>query len=243
MADTDPRKVAESFVGELRSVAGQRLQSALLFGSAARGEWLEGISDVNVLVLVDVLDAPFLASLAPAVRAAFGRGVTPLLMELDEWRRAADVFTIELADMKDASVTLHGDDPGASAQLQPGFMRLQAEREIRAKLLHLHAGMVMTADEPARLGQIFVHALPSLTTYMRTALRLAGRHVPGDSRTVIGDACVLADADPAPFLTVLDARRDAVALEIDLAHDPLADAFNTGALRLATCIDHSGENV
>jgi predicted nucleotidyltransferase len=235
----DPRAMAEGFVEELRGAVGPRLRAAALFGSAARGEWIEGVSDVNVLVLLDALDAPLLALAAPAVRHALDAGVTPLLMELEEWRRAADVFGIELADMKDAHTALLGDDPAAGPPVDPAMLRLQAERELRAKLLHLHGGMLVAADDPQRLGQLFALALPSLTTYMRAALRLAQQPVPADSRGVIESTCALIGAEAEPFLAVLDARNTGGALALKLT-DPLADRFNTTATRLATYIDAFG---
>jgi predicted nucleotidyltransferase len=236
---TDPRELADAFVRALDSELGGRLRAATLFGSAARGEWIEGVSDVNVLVLVDTIDATLLGAIAPAARDALSRGVTPLLMELDEWARAADVFTIELADMKDAGVVLFGDDPAAGAELQPATLRLQAERELRAKLLHLHAGMLLAADDRERLGQLLVHALPSFTTYLRAALRLAGQAVPRTSRDVIMAGCTLAGAEPDAFLAVHDARSGRRALELDLT-DPVTDRFNAAATRLAAFIDAFG---
>jgi hypothetical protein len=236
---TDPKGRAEAFVGQLRDVLAERLRSATLFGSAARDEWLEGISDINVLVLVDDIDAPLLARTSSAARAAADHGVTPLLMETAEWRRAADVFTIELADMQDASVPLFGADPVARIEVQPSILRLQAEREMRGKLLHLHSAMLMTADDPARLGSIFVHALPSFTSYLRAVLRLAGDAVPVRARDVIEAGCRRAGADAAPLLRVLEARVGGGTLDLSL-DDPIADDFNTAAERIAAHIDTIG---
>jgi predicted nucleotidyltransferase len=235
----DPRQLAEDFVDELRTAISGRVRAAALFGSVVRNEWIEGVSDVNVLILLDDIDAPLLGRAAPAATHALARGLTPLLMELDEWRRAADVFTIELADMKDASITLYGDDPVAAPMVQHPILRLQAERELRAKLLHLHAAMLMAADDQARLGQIFIHALPSFTTYLRTALRLAQQPVPRTSRDVIESGCAVAGADPAAFLRVLDARTSGEAFEVAL-DEPVADQFNTAAEQLAAYIDAFG---
>jgi hypothetical protein len=237
----DPTELARTFVGELRGAVGDRLQAATLFGSAARGEWIEGVSDVNVMVLLDTLDAPLLATAAPPVRHAIEAGVVPLVMEMDEWRRAADVFSIELADMREAHTPLFGEDPVTGPAIQPSLMRLQAERELRAKLLHLHGGMLVAADDPERLGQLFALALPSFTTYMRATLRLADRTVPPDSRGVIERTCELVGAEAAPFLEVLDARAAGNAPRIELT-DPIADRFNRAATRLATYIDAFGES-
>lgn len=236
---TDPRKLADEFADGLRRALGERMRSASLFGSAARDEWIEGVSDVNVLVLVDDIDAALLARAAPIARSAAGKAVQPLLMELEEWRKAADVFSIELADMKDAHILLFGDDPAADHVIQTPILRLQAERELRAKLLHLHGGMLLAANDRKRLGQLFVHALPSFTTYLRTALRLAGAAVPAATGAVIEEGSRLIGADPGALARVHRARSTRSKLELNLT-DPLADNFNTSAERLAAYIDAHG---
>lgn len=235
----NPRELAETFVRDLRAVADDRLTAATLFGSAARDEWIEGVSDVNVLVLLDRIDADLLARAGPSARSASARGVTPLLMEVGEWRRAADVFTIELADMKDASALLFGDDPIAQLPVDARILRLQAERELRAKLLHLHGAMLMAGDDRKRLGQIFVHALPSFLAYLRAAIRLAGNDVPRNSTDVIGAGKDVVGFDAAPFQRVLEARASGGQLQLGL-NEPLADGFNAAAARLASFIDDFG---
>lgn len=237
----EPRKLADTLVSELRNTLGDRLRAASLFGSAARGEWIEGVSDVNVLVLIDDIDAPVLGRVAPAVRKAAAANVRPLLMELAEWRRAADVFTIELADMQDANVPMFGDDPTAGASIRQDALRFQAEHELRGKLLHLHSGMIMTADQPKRLGELLMHALPSFTTYMRAALRLAGQTVPTASRDVIAQACALVGTSDSALLRVLDARTAKSTLSIGL-DDAVADDYNTAVEQLAAYIDAFGRN-
>jgi predicted nucleotidyltransferase len=236
---TNPRKLADDFVAGLRRDLGERMRSAALFGSTARDEWIDGVSDVNVLVLVDDIDAQLLARASPTARGSVKRNVMPLLMELEEWRRAADVFSIELADMRDAHVPLVGEDPVAHYAADRTNLRLQAERELRAKLLHLHAGMLLAGDDRKRLGQLFLHALPSFTTYMRAALRLAGQSVPVTTPEVIEQACEIVGADPDGFQRVHQARSSRTRLELDLG-DPLADRFNTSAQQLAEYIDAHG---
>ena len=236
----DPRTLAEALVRELQGALGARLRAAGVFGSAARGEWIRGLSDVNALVLLDDIDAPALRAAGPAARKAALASVRPLVMELDEWHRAADVFAIELADMKDASVPLLGDDPVTDVVIHPSVLRFQAERELRAKLLHLHAGMLVHAEDAARLGELFVRALPSFTTYLRAALRLAQQPVPAKSGETIEQGCRVAGTDPGPFLRVLEARQRGGALELSLA-DPLADQFNRAAEGLAAFTDAFGK--
>ena len=236
---TDPRRLADEFVTGLRRDLGDRMRSAALFGSAARNEWIDGVSDVNVLVLVDTIDAQLLARGAATARSSVKRRVMPLLMEQEEWRRAGDVFSIELADMKDAHVPLFGDDPVEHYTADHNNLRLQAERELRAKLLHLHSGRLLAGEDGKRLGQLLLHALPSFTTYLRAALRLAGEQVPTGTPEVIDRACTLVGADPEVFQRVYRARANRSSLETGAA-DPLADRFNTAAQQMAEYIDAHG---
>jgi hypothetical protein len=239
MSMMDPRKLADDFVSGLRRELGERMRSAALFGSAARGEWFAGLSDVNVLVLVDDIDAPLLARGAPVARGSVKRGVMPLLMEQEEWRRAADVFAIELADMRDAHVPLFGDDPVAHYAAENTNLRLQAERELRAKLLHLHAGMLLAGDDRKRLGHLFLRALPSFTTYLRAVLRLEGKPVPPTTPAVIEEACAITGADAQDLMRIHRARATGSKLELELA-DPLIDRFNRSAQQVAEHIDAYG---
>jgi predicted nucleotidyltransferase len=236
----DPRKLAEEFLDALKRALGSRLQAATLFGSAARGEWIDGVSDVNILVLLDNIEAHTLLEVAPLIRGSLEAGVAPLPVESVEWSLAADVFPIELSDMKDASVPLEGNAVAPSLTIDASALRLQAERELRAKLIQMHAGMLAVGRDPKQLGELLMSALPSVTTYLRAALRLAGRPVPRSSTEVIAEGCRLTDADPAPFLRVLGAR-SAWKLQVPL-QDPLSDQFNASTERMAAFIDAFGRN-
>ena len=87
----DPRKTAAELARALETRLGERLHSVLLFGSVARGEAVDGVSDINVLVLLDRVDAAALEATGPLARRWANAGNTVLVMAEDEWRRAADV--------------------------------------------------------------------------------------------------------------------------------------------------------
>src|SRR5690606_5502742 len=124
----DPLDSARKLTAELDRLLGGRLRSVVVYGSVARGEAIEGVSDVNVLVLLDRVDPETLRRLSPVAQKWAGAGITPpLLMAWPEWRRGADAFASELADMKDAHVMVHGEDPLRSLDVDPVELRLQAE--------------------------------------------------------------------------------------------------------------------
>ena len=70
----DPKKVAEELSRAYAELFGERLRSALLYGSVARGEAIGGVSDINVLLLLDRLDPATLRAASPLARRWSGAG-------------------------------------------------------------------------------------------------------------------------------------------------------------------------
>ncbi len=234
----EPKAIATEFSTELERALGGALQGVMLYGSAARGEWLKRTSDINVLVLIDDINGASLAATSPVVRKFAAKRVHPIVIETREWTHAADVFSIEIADMRDANEQLFGAPALSAVPVALPILRLQAERELRGKLLQVYLGMLIT-ETPAQLGTLMMSTMPSLITYFRTALRLGGQAVPSDSAEVLRTAAALIGADAQPLLRVLEARRGKGDLAVSLK-DPLVDSFNTTTEKLVQFIDNFG---
>lgn len=235
----NPVDTAEKATRELASRLGDRLRSVVLYGSAARGEFVEPRSDINLLVLLDRIDAPALRRLATAAASWSERRINAMLLEDREWKRAADAFAVELLDMKDARRVLHGSDPVEPLSIDRADARLQAERELRGRIIALHNGMVRSADSPAELGSLLIAALPSFATYLRTALRLHDRAVPGTLREVLDHGARLVGAPPDGLLRALQARDAQDAWQVDL-DDDVVQSYNAAVERTAWFVDSMG---
>jgi len=231
------RRTATEYAHRLAEVFGDRLRSVILHGSLARGEAVPGVSDINLAVFLDAVDAGALRLAASATRRFVQAGNTvPLFMGWGEWRRAADSFAIELADMRDAHSLLHGEDPLADMHIDRIALRLQAERELRGKLIQLRGGLLLTGDDPREVGRLLVTALPSFATYLRTALRLAGHVVPPNTDAVIEEGARLVGAAPDPMLAVWSARSRHTPFRVEV-DDPLAVGYYDLAERTAHYVD------
>ena len=236
------RNDARRITAELEGDFGDALKGVLLFGSVARGEAVDGVSNMNLLVLLDHVDTGVLQRARPHATRWRDAGTLPLLLEVGEWKQATDVFAIELADMHDAHEVLHGDDPIRQHAIDRSAMRLQAERELRSKLIHLRAGLLATASDRAGVGSLLVAALPSFATYLRAALRLAGQPVPAHMDQVLSAGARLVGAEPTGLLAAHAARVAKKPLQLALT-DAVVETYHTAAERTAAYVDAFKESL
>ena len=222
----DPRTTAGKLARELRTMFGDELWSVVLFGSVPRGEAIPGISDLNVLVLLEGIGPAQLASAAPLVQQWIrGGNSPPHLYSWDEWLGMQDTFAIEIADMKDSREVLHGTDPITTDDIRLGDLRLHAERETRETLLNLRLRMMLSADNPLELGSLLMSGLPSFTAYMRAALRVSGEAPGLQTRSFIERTAQRIGADPKPLLACWEARVNVQPFRVVIT-DPVAEGYS-----------------
>ncbi len=202
MADVVERLV-EPFLRECDRLLG-RGYSAVLHGSVVRGEYLEGWSDVNLLLVLESATPDVLAALAgPFALWARARQAPPLLLARTEWRRAADVFPVEITDIRSAYTVLRGDDPLPDVTVRPEDLRPALERDLRGRLLRLRQGYVSLSGDPGALAALARSTAPSVVVLLRTALVLAGAQVPSARADVVATAGLVAGFQSAPLVTIL----------------------------------------
>ncbi|HEY0015265.1 MAG TPA: nucleotidyltransferase domain-containing protein [Longimicrobium sp.] len=202
-----PEERARRFAGEMQAVYGADLASVVLYGSAARGEYRPGASDLNLLVLLRDVSPAALRRASEAARGWVAQGnPPPLMMSADEWRGSADVWAIELADMRDAHVTVAGADPFAGIDIRLEDLRMQCERELKGKQIQLRERYLLFAGEPAELGELLTRSFSTFLVLFRTVLRLGGDGGPRDGESVVRRLAERVGFDPAPLLEVHRAR-------------------------------------
>src|SRR5271169_4086315 len=101
----------QKLLRRLKEAAGENLAAVVLYGSAADHEFHEEHSDLNTLCLLGQVDGVALADLQPVALWWWRKGhPAPLVFTLEELRHSADVFAIELFDMKQHHRMLLGED-------------------------------------------------------------------------------------------------------------------------------------
>ena len=199
-------KVITPFLAETDTVLGPAY-SAVLYGSAARGDFVPGRSDINLMLVLD--------ELSPAVLGTLGRAFAgwrksayhpPLVVSRAEWARATDVFPLEITDMRAAYRVLRGLDPLAALEVDRADLRRALEREFRGKLLRLRQGYVAATGDPKALGTLAGQSAATVMVLLRGLLHLLGRPVPTDPLELAGAAAGAVGVEPEHLLHVFRHR-------------------------------------
>lgn len=197
---TRTKMTLDDFVAQLRAIHGTHLQAVVLYGSAAANEQVEGLSDLNVLVLVDELSVDSLRTIGQTVRAWGEAGnPPPLTMTVEEWKRSADIFPMEYADILERHRVLYGTAPFAEMIVNRNDLRLQLEHEAMSKVLRLRQGVMAAGADVGRQRDLMRNSFSTLMVIFRAAERLASRVPPRDRVALIREVASRGDFDATPF--------------------------------------------
>lgn len=231
---------ARDFARELAGTYGDALVCVVLYGSAARGEYREGVSNLNLLVLLRDTGPATLRKGSALARAWVAEGnPPPLMLGEDEFRSSADVFPIELTDIGDAHVVLHGEDPFRGIEIDPAHLRHQLESELKGKHIQLRERYLLHAGAAGELEQMLLKSFPTFLVLFRTVLRLTGGDGSREPEAVVRQTAEKVGFDPAPLLDIHRARGGGLKLEAR-ADGPVVTGYLDAVGRVVRYVDRFG---
>lgn len=195
-------------VKRLREFAATNLECVILFGSAARGDFREGHSDLNVVCILKSLTVEELGRLAGVVKwwCVDQKEPAPLFFTHGELREAADVFAIEILDMKQGRRVLYGEDLVAAIDVPMNLHRLQIERDLRTVLLKLRQHYLRAPGNAHELAPVLRKSFSGVLTLLRHAVIAFGEAPPGHTKEIVTRAAALTGADASAFQPLLNLR-------------------------------------
>ncbi len=201
----DPK--LDEFVRTLKAAAAGNLKAVILYGSAATEEFHAKHSDLNILCLVNQANAADLEALHGPAQWWVRRGQRPpLVFTLEELQRSADVFTIELLDMKSHHRILYGEDVLEKISVPLHYHSIQVERELRTDWLRLRQAILAAPKKSKVHLEIMASSFSSFAALFRHALIALGDTPAETRREAIDRIAQFAGADPAGFHTILGLR-------------------------------------
>jgi len=195
-------------VSRMKEFAGENLESMILYGSAARGDFKEGHSDLNVLCVLRSVAARELTRVTPVVRwwSKDHNEPAPLFFTAEELRQSADVFSIELLDMQESRRVLYGADVVAGVPVPMNLHRVQVEHDLRTLLLKLRQHFLLTGQKESELRTAEAKSSSSVLALLRHALIAFDEEPPATAQEVFARIAALTGADAEAFIAAFKLR-------------------------------------
>lgn len=199
-------KLAE-LVRRLRNALSDDLKAVVLYGSAVTGDFLSKYSDLNILCIIDRAGYVDLERLHHVIRWWTGQGhPAPLVFTFDELNRSADVFAIELVDIKLHHRMLFGDDFFNDFEVPLRLHALQLERELRTNWIRLREAILGAPPKRKARLAIMLSSVSTFCTLFRHVLWALEGQMPATRREAVDGVAALTGGNAAAFQAILELR-------------------------------------
>ncbi|MFQ3620529.1 MAG: nucleotidyltransferase domain-containing protein [Spirochaetales bacterium] len=169
------QEITGPFLSKVKEGLKESLYAVILYGSAARGKYKPGISDINLLILYEKANPEQLFQLGKLTASWIQKwAITPLLMSREEFLQSADVFPLEYIDIRNAHEMLFGPDITLSLDLNVRNLRHQAEEKLRGSLNQLRQLLIASAGKLKLLSQFLRSWSSASNALFRSLLILKG---------------------------------------------------------------------
>jgi hypothetical protein len=197
-------------VRDLLGKHGSNIHSFHIVGSAVIPDYDERVSDINSVVLLNNMDLRFVAFLAPLGKKYGKKHIAaPLVMTPEYVHQSLDSFPVEFLDFKLIHKTVFGSDILKDLNIAERDLRLQCEREIKTKLIHVRQGYISSLGKKDHLASALVKSITGSMALFRAVITLLGKVPPVERIGVIrtlGEATGV-DTDIFEKLLALKAQR------------------------------------
>ncbi|MGH9344478.1 MAG: hypothetical protein ACRD19_12040 [Terriglobia bacterium] len=202
------RTNTNGLVEKLKSAANGNLRSVVLYGSAATGNFSPKHSDVNILCLLRQIDVPGLARLQGAAKWWMKKGhPAPLIFTLEELQRSADIYAVELLEIKSCRRVLFGEDVFEAFETPMHQYRLQVERELRHSLVRLRQSYVLAAGNRKAVMALMVKSFSTFALLFRHALMALGEEAPAAKQEAVERLAALLGFSTTSFRELAGIRK------------------------------------
>lgn len=167
----------EEAVGTIKAALGENLHACCLYGSAVRGNAIEGVSDINLLLVLKE-STPAAHEALSEVLAKFPN-VDPFILGLRGFERSARAFAPKFASIRRNYRVLAGVDPLKSFEVDGELEKFLCEQTLRNLRLRLVYSFV-TRRRHKTYERFVRQNITSLFVHTSEVLRIEGATIPKD---------------------------------------------------------------
>jgi predicted nucleotidyltransferase len=195
-----PEEVSRMIAEDCKRIFGKELVAIILYGSGARADYTPKRSDLNFMIALTRQGMSSLEdAIGPVKRWRKYNVAIPLFLDDSFIAASLDAYPIEFLNIKRRYTVVYGKDLLASLLFDANLVRLQIERELRGKLLHLRGGWIESQDKSKNLRKLIAVSLTAFVSLFCALLYLKGSEIPDGNNEAIAAAGVAFGFDAEVF--------------------------------------------
>jgi hypothetical protein len=203
----DPKEIFKEITEDYQRIFGNDLVSIALYGSGATGDYVPKKSDLNFLIVLTEEGINTLERAFKVVSKWRKRNVNiPLFLTKSYITSSLDSFPVEFLNMKMNHMPVFGEDVLSDLSFEKRHIRIQCERELKAKLLQLRQGYLDASKRVRNLKLLIVRSIPAFIAIFRALLYLKGIEAPANREEIVSHICEEFDLDHGLFSTILSIK-------------------------------------
>ncbi len=184
----DTQKLLQTYVKEVTGTFGEQMEGLLLYGSAVRGEFIPGRSNLNILLLVSSYDSAVLKQYSALHRRWSKEQImVPLFLTEEELHMSAAVFPLEFLEIQEQHRVLGGRDPFIGFHVKTDRLRDAVVQGFASHLLRLRQRYVEGGGGDEATTILLLLSITSMLPLLRGVQRLLGRPPLSHSDAAISD--------------------------------------------------------
>lgn len=200
----DPKDIFQEITEDYQNAFGDSLVSIILYGSGATGEYVPDKSDLNFLVVLSEEGMETLERSFKVVSKWRKRKVAiPLVLTRHYIASSLDSFPVEFLNMKMNYALVFGEDVLDGLSFEKEHLRIQCERELKAKLLQLRQGYLDASQKVGNMKVLIVRSIPAFIAIFRALLYLKDIKAPTAGAQIVSRICEEFDLDHNAFSTLV----------------------------------------
>jgi len=176
------------YIHDVTKVYGSELEGIVLFGSAVRGEFMPGRSNLNILFVMASYDLPLLKQYDGIhQRWSKEQVVVPLFLTAADLQSAASVFPLEYQDIQESHRVLWGQDPFVGLKIDSRYVGVGVLQALRGNLLRLRQRLVEGRSTEEAITILLSLSITGLLPALRGLQRLLNRPVLAHGEPLLKD--------------------------------------------------------
>jgi len=214
----------KSYLQELVDLYQDKILSIAVYGSAAGGDFIPKVSDVNMLIIFDRLEfADFKKGLKLISKGIKSKISAPLFLTKEYIERSLDVFPTEFLEMKDNHINLYGQDLLNPLNIDESNIRLHCEQQLKGKLIRIRQAYLEVGLKNKGMEALLKESFTSLIPIFRNLLRLKGLKPPVGKDKIIIQLCEEFSLNYNLFLAILKDKKNDEKIEGRRIEEALRD--------------------